>query len=359
MVLSDLGAEVIKIEPAGGEGSRRMTPLVRGQSLYFAAYNRGKKSLCLDLRSEQGKQIFAQLAAKADVVLENFRPGVIDAMGFGYEALRALNPKIILVSVSAFGQTGSRRKRPGFDPLGQAMSGLMWLTGKALGQPVGTASSIVDRVTALHAAIGTLAALRHRDRTGEGQVVDVCLMDSALTLVEIPLGYQLSTGEEGGEDGRPPIPCKDGYVVMSGLPRMWQRLMERIGAPVADGEGSGHVLLGRSDARLKVLREWSAGRSVAEVCATLEELDIPVAPVMTIPEVAADPCLGEREMMVKSPDALAGELFLPGTAIKMSKTPGRVEPISTPGQHTDELLGELLGFDRDKLQQLRTDGVIA
>ena len=148
-------------------------------------------------------------------MLENFRPGVMRAMGFDFERLQELNPRIILVSVSGFGQYGPYRDRPAFDSLGQAMSGLMTLTGQAEGKPIGTASSVVDRYTALHATIGTLAALRHRDRTGEGQLVDVCLLDSALTMVEIPTSYHLATGAEGGEGGRPPYRAKDGWVVIS------------------------------------------------------------------------------------------------------------------------------------------------
>ena len=229
MILSDLGAEVIKIERIGGEETRKHAPMVRGQSIYFTVYNRGKKSICLDLRNPRGKEIFAELVKTADIVLENFRPGTMKAMGFEYEKLRALNPGIILVSVSGFGQYGPYTDRPAFDPLGQAMSGLMSLTGKPVGQPLGTASSVVDRYTALHATIGALAALRHRDRTGEGQLVDVCLLDSALTMVEIPTSYYLATGEEGGEGGRPPYRAKDGYVVISaGGREMAARLMQLV-----------------------------------------------------------------------------------------------------------------------------------
>src|ERR1700759_4651114 len=219
MILSDLGAEVIKIERLGGEEARKHAPMVRGQSIYFTVYHRGKKSICLDLRNERGKQIFAELVKTADIVLENFRPGTMKAMGFDYEKLRAINPRIILLSVSGFGQYGPYTDRPAFDPLGQAMSGLMSLTGKPVGQPLGTASSVVDRYTALHATIGALAALRHRDRTGEGQLVDVCLLDSALTMVEIPTAYSLATGGEGGEAGRPPYRAKDGWVVISAVGR--------------------------------------------------------------------------------------------------------------------------------------------
>src|SRR6202165_2956800 len=227
MILSDLGAEVIKIEKLGGEETRKSEPLVRGQSVYFSVYNRGKKSMCLDMRTPRGKEIFAALVPTADMVLQNFRPGVMDRMGFGYDRLCELKPDIILISVSGFGQYGPYRDRPAFDPLGQAMSGLMTLTGTPIGQPLGTASSIVDRYTSLHATIGMLAALHHRDRTGEGQEIDVCLMDSALTMVEIPTSYFLATGQEGGEGGRPPYKAKDGHVVIAASGRaMGTRLMQ-------------------------------------------------------------------------------------------------------------------------------------
>jgi crotonobetainyl-CoA:carnitine CoA-transferase CaiB-like acyl-CoA transferase len=342
MILSDLGAEVIKIERLGGEETRKNAPMVRGQSIYFTVYNRGKKSICLDLRNARGKEIFAELVKTADMVLENFRPGTMKAMGFDYERLRELNPGIILVSVSGFGQYGPYTDRPAFDPLGQAMSGLMSLTGKPVGQPLGTASSVVDRYTALHATIGALAALRHRDRTGEGQLVDVCLLDSALTMVEIPTSYYLATGEEGGEGGRPPYRAKDGYVVISAVGRdMGARL-----AQLASGNSR------------EALEAWCADKPVETICTALMEIGVPVAPVRTIPEVANDPHLWEREMLVKMEDAVAGELYVPGLTVKMSRTPGRVGPVPTPGQHTDEVLARLLGYDGDTLGELRRDGVI-
>jgi crotonobetainyl-CoA:carnitine CoA-transferase CaiB-like acyl-CoA transferase len=357
MLLSDMGAEVIKIEQIGGEETRRHPPMVRGQSVYFSVYNRGKKSVCLDMRSPKGKAIFAALVPKADVVLENFRPGVMSAMGFDYDRLRALNPGIILTSVSGFGQYGPYRDRPAFDPLGQAMGGLMALTGQPIGQPLGTASSVVDRYTALHATIGTLAALRHRDRTGEGQVVDVCLLDSALTMTEIPTSYYLATGQEGGEGGRPPYRTRDGYVVISAAGReMAARLMKIVG-----GEADDTPMLGGSggDARRALVEKWCADHTTDEVCRTLHEAGIPSGPVRTIPEVAADPHLWEREMLVKKPDALAGEMYLPGATIKFSKTPARVGEVPTPGQHTDEILGGLLGYDSATLDSLRASGTIA
>ncbi len=192
-------------------------------------------------------------------------------MGLDYEELCKIKSDIILLSVSAFGQYGPYRERPVFDPIGQAMSGLMTLTGKPVGQPLGTASSIVDRYTALHVTIGALAALRHRDRTGEGQVIDVCLLDSALTMVEIPTSYYLSTGQEGGEGGRPPYRAKDGWVIIS---------------------------------------------------------------------------------------ATSGEMYLPGLTIKFSKTPGKLGPVPTPGQHAEEILGGLLGYDAARIEELRAARVV-
>jgi CoA:oxalate CoA-transferase len=357
MLLSDLGAEVIKIEPPGGEETRRHPPMVRGQSVYFSVYNRGKKSICLDLRSDRGKEVFAALVRKADIVLENFRPGVMAAMGFEYEKLVKLNPGIILVSVSGFGQYGPYRDRPAFDSLGQAMGGLMSLTGQTEGHPVGTASSVVDRYTALHATIGTLAALRHRERTGEGQVVDVCLLDSALTMVEIPTSYYLATGAEGGEGGRPPYQTKDGWVVIAAAGRdMAARLMKIVGGPADDTPLAGSSPGG--DRRAKI-EAWCAGNTTDQVCVALHEAGIPAAPIRTIPEVAKDPHLWERQMLVKMDDAVAGEMFLPGATVKLSKTPARVGPVPTPGQHTDEVLGGLLGYERGAIASLRSAGAIA
>jgi CoA:oxalate CoA-transferase len=363
MMLSDLGAEVIKIERIGGEETRTNPPLVRGQSVYFTVYNRGKKSICLDLRSDEGKKIFAELVRKADIVLENFRPGTMASIGFGYEALKALKHDIILVSVSGFGQYGPYRDLPAFDPLGQAMSGLMSLTGRPVGQPVGTAFSLVDRTTALHATIGALAALRHRDRTGEGQIIDCCLLDSALTMVEIPSIYYLDAGEEGGEGGRPPYRAQDGWVVISAVGReMVEKLMRTIG-PGSEPAGSStepmNSSVARGDERRRLLESWCAERSVTDIVETLQTSGVPVAPVRSVPEATQDAHTWQRGMLAKQPDALAGEIHVPGLAVKMSATPGRIGPVPTPGQHTDEVLTSLLNYDAARIESLRAAKVIA
>ncbi len=357
MILSDLGAEVIKIERLGGEETRKNPPVVRGQSIYFTVYNRGKKSICLDMRTAEGKQIFTDLVRQSDIVLENFRPGTMAAMGFAYDQLKAIKKGIILVSVSGFGQYGPYTDRPAFDPLGQAMSGLMSLTGQPVGQPLGVASSVVDRYTALHATIGALAALRHRDLTGEGQMIDVCLLDSALTMVEIPAAYYLATGEEGGEGGRPPYKTKDGHVVISATSRdMATRLMTLVSGAAGD---TSPINSSTGDDRRRVLEQWCATRATDDIVAALLKEGVPVAPVKTIPQVVQDEHMWAREMMVKMDDPVAGEIYAPGVTVKMSATPGRVGPVPTPGQHTDEILGAILNFDAAKLAALRAAKVIA
>ncbi len=359
MLLSDLGAEVIKIERPGGEATRQDPPIVRGQSIYFSVYNRGKKSICLDLRQEAGKDVFRDLVRTADFVLENFRPGTMETMGLSYDELRAIKPDIIMIRVSAFGQDSSWRDRAGYDPVGQALSGLMALTGRPAGKPLGTASSIVDRFTALHATIGALAALRHRDMTGEGQIVDVCLMDSALTLTEIPTSYYLSTGEEGGEEGRPAIDAADGHVVvMPGRGNMKDRLLEVLGvAPEAD-EAVEMPATSRIGLHREAIASWCRDRTRAEICDTLADVDVPAAPVLSIPEVAELPHLWEREMLVKTPDPIAGEIYVPGLTIKFSKSPGELGPVPTAGEHTDEILNGLPNYDATRISELRSQHVI-
>lgn len=351
MLLSDLGAEVLKIEKPGGEDTRRMLPLVRGQSIYFSVYNRGKKSICLDLRTKAAKEVFFDLLKSSDIVIENFRPGTLSAMGLGYEELVKVKPDIILVQVSGYGQGGSQRDRAAFDSQGQAASGLMMLTGKAVGKPVAAAFSVIDRTTALNATVGTLAALRHRDKTGRGQIVDVCLMDAAFGTVEIPTSYYLETGSEDGEQGRPPYRARDGWVTIAPGERLRQ-VLELIGS---DEDPHTPTMFGRS---VTALQEWCAHRTRAEVCARMLEIGVAVAAVQTVAEAARDPHLQERQLLVRMEDPIAGELPLPGLSIKLSDAPGKLGPVPMPGQHTQEILSGLLGYDSEKISRLRAEQAI-
>lgn len=363
LLMSDMGAEVIKVEKVGGEETRVHTPLVNGTSVYFTVYNRGKKSITLNMRSQEGKEIFADLVKTADVVLENFRPGVIAKMGFSYDVLKSLKEDIILTSVSGFGQYGPYRDRPAFDPIGQAMSGLMDITGIHEGHPILTGSPIIDRITSLHACIGTLGAIIHRNATGEGQVIDVSLLDTGVTLTEIPISHHLGTGAEPQDYYGSVYKAKDGYVTIPAASRtIWTRVFIAMGRhelaedPEILGNGSSDEA---KDRRLDILREWVAGTSVAEVTEKLVAAEVPVGPVQTVPEMARDPHLKAREMMVEVPtEDGKGKIMAPGLTIKFSKTMGTVRKVPAAGEHTREILGGILNFSDEKLEELRAEGVI-
>ncbi|MFQ5874131.1 MAG: CaiB/BaiF CoA transferase family protein [Dehalococcoidia bacterium] len=363
MLMSDMGAEVIKVEKVGGEETRQHGPLVNGTSVYFTAYNRGKKSITLNMRSAKGKELFRELVKCSDVVLENFRPGVIARMGFGYDVLKRIKRDIILTSVSGFGQYGPYRDRPAFDPLGQAMSGLMDVTGLAEGHPILTGSPIVDRVTSLHACIGTLGALLHRNRTGEGQVVDVSLLDTGITLTEIPISHYLGTGAEPEDYYRSVYKARDGYVVISVASReLWSRMFKAMGRSDL-AEDSRYLGLSVSEdagkERLAMVREWVASRPVTEVTETLVRADVPVGPVQTVAQMARDPHLSEREMLVEvANEDETGTIMAPGLSIKFSETKGNVGKVPAPGEHNQEILGGILGLGARELEALKQEGAI-
>src|SRR6266545_4273551 len=233
-VLARLGAEVIKIERLGGEETRYHAPWVRKQSAYWVQYNSGKKSLSMDLRKEEGKTALRKLIKVSDVLVQNFRPGTMDEMGFGYDELKSLNPRIIMVNVSAYGQFGPYRDQIGYDPIGQTMSGVAMVTGEEGMPPVRAGVPIIDRTTALHSAIGTLAALHERSISGEGQSIDVCLADSGYSLTEIPITAYHGAGTEpqrGKSDAAPSgmYPCKDGWVLIAaGDQHHWSRVCDAL-----------------------------------------------------------------------------------------------------------------------------------
>ena len=364
MILADLGAEVIKVEEPGGDESRGLG------RVYWSAYNRGKKSITLNLRSTQGKVLLRALVPKVDMLLQNFRPGVMDAMGFGYGTLKQLNPGIILINVSGFGQEGPYKHRPAYDPIGQAMSGLMSFTGFPDSPPVMTNASIIDRTTALHATIGALAALHRRDVTGEGQSLDVCLLDSAYTLMEIPIAQYLLSNKEpqrngnraGGIAPANTYRAKDGWVYLLAIPQdMFGKFCRGIGREdlLTDARFTSIASRGAHSQDLDTLvADWVREKTVAEVVTTLERAEVPVAPVHSIPQAAQDPHLWERKMLVEAEEPESGRTFVPGLTVKFSDTPGAVGPIPRPGQHNSEIYCDLLGCTPDDLKRWGQERVI-
>jgi crotonobetainyl-CoA:carnitine CoA-transferase CaiB-like acyl-CoA transferase len=364
MILADLGAEVIKVEEPGGDESRGLG------RVYWSAYNRGKKSITLNLRSEQGKSVLRALVPKVDMVLQNFRPGVMDAMGFGYNTLKQLNSGIILINVSGFGQEGPYKHRPAYDPIGQAMSGLMGFTGVHDGPPVMTGAPIIDRITALHATIGALAALHRRDMTGQGQSLDVCLLDTGYTLMEIPLSQYLLSEKEPRRNGNRAggiAPCntykaKDGWVYLLAVPQhMWGRICRAIEREDLINDARYNSIPGRATHAEEIdalVAAWVEERTVDEVVHVLEREEVPVGPVHTIAQAATDPHLWERKMLTESKDIDGSKTFVPGLTVKFSDTPGAVGPIPRPGEHNEEVYCALLGHQREELARWKDEGVI-
>ena len=365
LVLRDMGAEVIKVEWRKGADLRNSGPFVGDMSVQFAAYNRGKKSISLNTRHDKGKQIFLDMVRLADVVLENFRPGTMEQMGFGYDALAEVNPGIILASVSGFGQYGPYRDRQCFDPIIQAMSGIGHQTGRGFDRPIMAEGPIMDRTAALHATIGILGALRHRDRTGEGQWLEVAMMDGGITLEEVALAMCHETGTNDFMRSGSFIECNDGWIT-TGAARagMWERMLKVMGYDelAEDPEFAAPMFAtDKAEIRMELLNLWAEQRTVKEAEEALVEADIPVGRAMSIPEVLDDQQLWEREVMMEMDiDEPGGkQMLVPGpTIIKFSKTPTTAGPIPKYGEHNDEMYGGLLGLDEQTLSQLRSEEVI-
>ena len=365
MVLRDMGAEVIKIEWRKGADLRNSGPFVEHMSVQFAAYNRGKKSITLNTRHPKGKQMFLDLVKVSDVVLENFRPGTMEQMGFSYEVMSKVNPGIILASVSGFGQYGPYRDRQCFDPIIQAMSGIGHQTGRGFDQPIMAQGPIMDRTAALHATIGILGALRYRDRTGEGQWLEVAMMDGGISFSEVALAMCHDTKTNDFMRGGTFLQCQDGWVT-TGAARagMWARMLKVMGYDelAEDPEFAAPMFAtAQVETRMELLHEWCEDRTVKEVEDALVAADIPVGRVMSIPDVLEDQQIWEREVMIEMEiDEPGGKTMLvPGpTIIKFSKTPTTAGPIPKFGEHNQEIFGGLLKLDDDAMATLREDEVI-
>ena len=366
-VLARLGAEVIKVERLGGEETRYHAPWVRKQSAYWVQYNSGKKSLSIDLRKETGKEVLRKLVKVSDVLIQNFRPGTIDAMGFGYDTLHELNPRIVMVNVSAYGQFGPYREQIGYDPIGQTMSGIAMITGEEGMPPIRAGVPIIDRTTALHAAIGTLAALHERETSGEGQAIDACLADTGYSYTEIPVTAYHGAGIEPrrGESAAPPsgtYPCKDGWVLISaGDQHHWHRVCNALGKPewLEDPRfTTRHERASNGAAVNEAMRGLMADMTMREAIAHFTNHDVVAAPVNTIAQAAADPHPWERRAMVEVPDFLAGSIAVSGDFWHFSRTPAVVGSTPQVGEHNEDVLTGILDYTEDEVQAMYESNVI-
>jgi CoA:oxalate CoA-transferase len=356
MVLADLGARVIKVErPGEGDDARSIGPFVNAKSAYFMSLNRGKESIALDLRDPAGREIFEKLLPRADVLVENFRAGVMEKLGYGWETLHARHPRLIYAAASGFGHTGPYAGRPAYDLVAQGMGGLMSLTGQPGSAPTRVGTSIGDIAAGLFTAVGVNAALYHRQLTGEGTKIDVAMLDCQVALLENAIARYVATARVPGPLGsrHPSITpfeafaCSDGHLILAaGNDGLFRKLCHVLGCPeLADDPrfGSNQARTGNADA-LKIAIEGALGaRTRADWLAAFEAAGVPCAPINDVAEVMADPQVAARNMVIRVMDEVAGEIPMPGNPIKLSafEDPDTREPAPGLDQDRRRLLDEL------------------
>jgi formyl-CoA transferase len=372
-LLAEFGADVIKVEPPGtGDPLRKWRMLHEGTSVWWASQSRNKRSVTLDLRDPEGQAIARRLAAEADVMIENFRPGALEGWGLGWDTLHELNPKLVMLRVSGYGQTGPYRDLPGFGVIGEAMGGLRHLTGEPGRTPVRVGVSIGDSLAALHGVIGILLALRHRDQQGgEGQMIDVALYESVFNMMEslLPEYSVFGAVRQAAGSSLPGIApsnayrCRDGkFALIAGNgDSIFRRLMEVIERPdlAADpalAQNDGRVAnVERLDAAIGA---WTAQHSLDDVLARLNEARIPAGKIYDVADIATDPHYRARDMILDSTLDDGTPVQLPGVLPKLNATPGTVRSRAPAlGEHTDEVLASL-GLDDAQRAALRERGVI-
>jgi CoA:oxalate CoA-transferase len=375
MVLCDLGAEVIKVErPPWGDVARTTGPHVNGESAYFFSINRGKKSVAIDLQRPEGKELFLRLVEKVDVVMENFTPGTMDSLGLGYETLRTRNPRLIYAATSGFGQTGPDRLRPALDIVVQGMGGVMSITGEPGARPVRPGLSLGDIAAGLFTAIGVLAALHERERSGLGQFVDVSMLDCQIAILENAIVRYFATGQVPGPLGtRHPaatpfqaFPTKDGYIVLAlawGVENQWELFCATIGRPelIGDERFETSALRTKHHAILEpILNEALQQRTTAEWIEEFDRIGLPCGPLNDIARAVEQPQVKARDMLVELRHPRMGRpLTVPNTPVKLSRTPGGVKGLPPDvGEHTEEILTGWLGLTLDEVRCLEEQGVV-
>jgi crotonobetainyl-CoA:carnitine CoA-transferase CaiB-like acyl-CoA transferase len=373
MMLGDMGADVVKIErPEAGDDTRGYgPPFVNGESAYFMSVNRNKRSLTLDLKRPQGLDLLRKLLERADVLVENFRPGRLEAFGFGYEAVKEINPRLVYCSISGYGHTGPKSELPGYDLIIQGEGGIASLTGDPDGPPFKVGTSQADIVSGMMAMQGILLALLTRERTGQGQLVDVGMLDCQVALLTYQAGIYFTTGESPTRIGNrhPTISpyetfrCADGYVNLAcGNDSLWQRFCEvaDLSDPAQDARFRTNAdRVAHADALRALLEPVMMERSAADWIDTLRSHGIPCGRIQSVKEVCDDPHVLAREMVVALEHPEAGPIQVTGVPIKLSDTPGVVEaPPPSLGQHTAEVLSDWLGMSEARVDELRQEGVV-
>jgi formyl-CoA transferase len=380
MMLGDLGADVIKVErPGRGDESRGWGPpfvgepseAYPGESAYYLAINRSKRSLTVNLKDPEGQKIIKKLAAKSDVLVENFRTGVLEKMGLGYEQMRALNPRLVYCSISGYGRTGPYAQRPGYDFIIQAEGGIMGITGPEEGPPSRVGVSIVDITTGMFASTAILAALRARDQTGEGQLLDLSLLDSVAAILANVASNYLAGGIEPRRMGNAHFNiapyevyrARDRWFTLAALnARQWHLLCEVVGRPEIEDDprfATNQDRVANRGVLADMLNEVFASRDADEWLAKLQQVGLPCGPINTIPDVFNHPQAETRDLSVEVEHPTIGKVALPGIPYMLSSTPAEVDrPPPLLGEHTEEILMDLLGYSAEEVSSLREQGAI-
>ena len=372
-VMAEFGADVIKLEPPGaGDPLRKWRYLKDGTSLWWHVQSRNKRSVAIDLRQPEGQAIARALMERADIVVENFRPGTLESWGLGYETFAATNPGLVMVRISGYGQTGPYRERPGFGVIGEAMGGLRHVTGTPDRPPSRTGISIGDTLSALYGVIGALMALEQRHKTGRGQVVDVALYESVFSVMESMLPEFDAFGvvrERTGSilPGIAPTSayrCSDGsYILIAGN---GDSIFKRLALAMGRDDLAGDPSLAHNDGRAarqawldNEIEAWTSARAPEAVLAAMEKADVPASKIYTVADIAADPHFKAREMIREIALHDGFKLKVPGIVPKLSATPGGFERGGpTLGEHTDTILRSL-GYDDERIAKLRAALVVA
>lgn len=373
-LLADMGARVIKVEmPERGDDSRQYGPYVNGESAYFANLNRNKEGITLDMKSAEGKEILKELVKKADVLIENFRPGVMDKLELGYEVLKKVNPQLVYLEISGFGSFGRYSQRPGYDLLAQAMGGMMSLTGPKGGDPTRAGTAIGDMVAGINGALGILAALNARTIIGHGQKVDVALLDSIVVLLENYMTRYRFSGKlyERNGNAYPAIApydsfhAKDGdFVLACGNQSLFDRFCKNVTGHIEwlkDERFANNIIRTENAELLKIeIEKWSVNYEVEDIVEKCLAGGVPAAPIYDLSQVIRDPHIVEdRGMFPEMEHPVIGKHHVNGWAIKMSDTGLRIWKTSPLlGEDTERVLGELLGYASERIAELKEKKVV-
>ena len=389
-LLAWLGADVIKFENPQGDATRgQLRDVPNADSLYFTMLNCNKRSITVNMKTEEGKQVFVDLVKKCHVVMENFGPGVLDRLGFTWEKIRSINPKIVMGSIKGFGSSGPYADFKAYENVAQAMGGAMSTTGVPEGPPFVTGAQIGDTGTGLHLAIGLLAALRQADRTGKGQYVEVAMMDGVMNLCRVKFRdhqrltrqnlseYSVATrqgmgavpragNDSGGGQLGNAIHCKPHgpndwlYVVVQEA--VWEDLAKLVGGEALVNDARFSKISERrknQNEMWRLITQFAANYTKREFMAILNPIDVPCGPIMSTDDLANDEHVRGRDMWVELDHPQRGKWWNVGMPIKLSESPAKIERSPTLGEHTDEILQQVLGYEKDKIAKLKSAGAFS